>query len=224
MEISPNVHLIPNVIANPYLIADADGLTLIDAGLPGSEKKILAYMAARGHRPEDLRRIILTHADGDHIGALAALKRLTGARTYASAIEAEAVARGRSSRQTRPRQFFRRLLLGIVHGLFKPRAVQVDEIISEGQTLPVLGGLRVLETPGHTPGHISLFSPSTGVLFTGDSIISRDGGLQGSLPAYTWDAEQAAASVRKQAQLGAQVVCPGHGPVVSDATGKMPAL
>ncbi len=224
MEISPNVHLIPNVIANPYLIADADGLTLIDAGLPGSEKKILAYMAARGHRPEDLRRIILTHADGDHIGALAALKRLTGARTYASAIEAEAVARGRSSRQTRPRQFFRRLLLGIVHGLFKPRAVQVDEIISEGQTLPVLGGLRVLETPGHTPGHISLFSPSTGVLFTGDSIISRDGGLQGSLPAYTWDAEEAAASVRKQAQLGAQVVCPGHGPVVSDAAGKMPAL
>lgn len=224
MEISPNVHLIPNVIANPYLIVDADGLTLIDTGLPGSEKKILDYIAARGHRPEDLRRIILTHADGDHIGALAALKRLTGARTYASAIEAEAVARGRSSRQTRPRQFLRRLLLGIVRGLFKPRAVQVDEIISEGQTLPALGGLRVLETPGHTPGHISLFSPSTGVLFTGDSIIARDGGLQGSLPAYTWDAEQAAASVRKQAQLGAQVVCPGHGPVVSNAAGKMPTL
>ncbi len=222
MEISPNVHLIPDVIANPYLIVDPDGLTLIDAGLPGSQKKILGYLAARGRRPEDLRRIIITHADTDHVGGLAALKQSTGARVYASAIEAAAIRLGKPSRNIRSRQLSRRILRAITRLVFRPTPVEVEEILSEGQVLPVLNGLQVLETPGHTPGHISLFSPSAGVLFTGDSIVSRDGRLVGSLPALTWDAEKAAESVRKQAALGARVVCSGHGPVVSNALGKMP--
>ncbi len=222
MEISPNVHLIPNVIANPYLIVDPDGLTLIDAGLPGSQKKMLEYMAARGYRPQDLRRILITHADTDHVGGLAALKRRTGARVYASAVEAAAIARGEPSRPRRSAQFGRRLLLAVTRMLVKPAPVEVEEIVAEGQVLPILGGLQVLETPGHTPGHISLFSPSAGVLFTGDSIVSRPAGLVGSLPALTWDAGKAADSVQKQATLRARVVCSGHGPVVSDAIGKMP--
>ncbi len=223
MEISPNVHLIPDVIANPYLIVDPDGLTLIDTGLPGSQRKILRYLAARGHRPEALRRIIITHADTDHVGGLAALKQATGARVYASAIEAEAIRRGEPSRQIRSPRLSRRLLRAITRLLFRPAPVEVEEILSEGQVLPVLNGLQVLETPGHTPGHISLYSASAGVLFTGDSIVSRDGGLVGSLPALTWDAAKAKESVRKQAALGARVVCSGHGPVISNAIGKMPS-
>lgn len=86
MEIIPNVHLIPNVMANPYLIVDADGLTLIDTGMPGSHKKILKYITDLGHLPSDLKRIILTHSDLDHVGGLAALKKASGARIYASAI------------------------------------------------------------------------------------------------------------------------------------------
>jgi len=74
MEIIPNVHLIPNIVANPYLIVDPDGLTLIDAGLPGNHKKILNYISGLGHTPSDLKRIIITHADIDHIGGLSALK------------------------------------------------------------------------------------------------------------------------------------------------------
>ncbi len=222
MEISPKVHLIPDVIANPYLIVDPDGLTLIDAGLPGSQKKILGYLAARGHRPEDLRRIIITHADTDHVGGLAALKQRTGARVYASAIEAAAIRLGAPSRRIRSPLLSRRILRAVTRLLFKPAPVEVEEIISEGQVLPALNGLQVVETPGHTPGHISLFSPSAGVLFTGDSIVSRDGTLVGSLPAVTWNAETAAESVRKQAALGARVVCSGHGPVVSNAIGKIP--
>ena len=59
MEIRQNVHLIPNVIANPYLIIDPDGLTLIDSGIPGSEKKILKYIASLGFEPTDFE----THSD-----------------------------------------------------------------------------------------------------------------------------------------------------------------
>ncbi len=224
MEISPKVHLVPDVIANPYLIMDVDGVTLIDTGLPGSQKKILKYLTERGYSAGNLVRIILTHSDIDHVGGAAALKRLSGARVYASAIEADAIARGVPSRTIRPKASARRLFMSIVRRLFKPEPVKVDVLLAEGQTLPVLGGLQVLETPGHTPGHISLFSPSTGVLFVGDSIVSRDGRLVVSLPANTWDAEKAAASARKQAALRPRVVCSGHGPVVMEATSKMPAV
>jgi glyoxylase-like metal-dependent hydrolase (beta-lactamase superfamily II) len=92
----------------------------------------------------------------------------------------------------------------------------------EGDKLPALGGLVVVETPGHTPGHISLFAPSAGVLFCGDSIVSDQNTLQGSRPGITWDESKARESERKQAALGAQIVCSGHGPVVMDAVGKFP--
>ncbi len=220
----PKVHLVPNIIANPYLIIDPDGLTLIDTGIPGSSKKILQYISERGFSAKDLVRIIITHSDVDHIGGLAALQRASGARVYASAIEAAAIAKGEPSRRIRPARPGRRLFMAVVGRFFKARPVQVDEILREGQKLDVLGGLEVLETPGHTPGHISLFSPSTGILFVGDSIVSRDTGLAGSLPANTWDQVKATESVRRQAVLGAQVICSGHGPVVKDAVGKMPIV
>ncbi|HVN16269.1 MAG TPA: MBL fold metallo-hydrolase [Anaerolineales bacterium] len=222
MEITPKVHLVPDIIANPYLIIDADGLTLIDAGLPGSHKRILSYIAGLGLIPKDLKRIILTHSDIDHIGALAALCKASGARTYASAIEAKAIAQGRPSRRIQPTQFGRRLMMSVLGTLFKAKPVQVDEILTEGQTLPVLGGLKVLETPGHTPGHISLWAPSAGVLFVGDSIVSREQGLVVSVPANTWNQDKAAESARKQAELKPNIVCSGHGPVVENAADKMP--
>ena len=109
-------------------------------------------------------------------------------------------------------------------GLFKPARIQVDELLSDGQTFPVLGGLRVLETPGHTPGHVSFFSPSAAVLFCGDSIVSEEAGLRGSTGANNWDQARSDESVRKQAALGARILCSGHGPVVMDAAGKFPEV
>lgn len=223
MKIVENVFVVPGVIANTYVLVDADGLTIIDAGLPRSEKKILGYVANLGKSARDVKRIIITHADFDHIGGFAALQKATGARTYASRLEANAIAKGESSRQIKASGFsVRRLLVSLLSPLIKAKPVQVDEIIAEGQTIPALGGLQVLETPGHTPGHISLFAPSVGVLFCGDSIVTDEKGLHGSRPGITWDETKARASERKQAELGAQIVCSGHGPVVKDAAGKFP--
>jgi glyoxylase-like metal-dependent hydrolase (beta-lactamase superfamily II) len=101
----------------------------------------------------------------------------------------------------------------------------VDDILTDGQVLPVLGGLRVIKTSGHTPGHISLYLEAAKTLFSGDSIVSdKDGTLLASRKPVTWDRTKASAAVRKQAGLGVQVVCPGHGPVVRDAAGKFPKV
>jgi glyoxylase-like metal-dependent hydrolase (beta-lactamase superfamily II) len=224
MEIFPNVHHIPNIVANPYLLIDPDVLTLVDAGLPGSHRKILRYMSGLGYAPHDLKRILITHADFDHVGGLAALKKATGARLYASPVEAQAMAEGHASRPLKPRRKITKLLLDLMTGLFKPSTVQVDEFLTDGQTFPMLGGLRVVETPGHTPGHVSFFAPSAGILFCGDSLVSEESGLRGSRGANTWDQAKSDESVRKQATLGATIVCSGHGPVVKDAVARFPQV
>lgn len=223
MKIMDNVYLVPDVVANTYILVDPDGLTLIDAGLPRSEKKILAYVASLGKSAQDVKRILLTHSDIDHVGSLAALQKLTGARTYASRIEAEAIARGKPSREIqRPRVSPMRILFALMSPFFKAVPLQVDETLADGQSLPILGGLQVVETPGHTPGHISLFAARQGILFCGDSMVTDKDGIQGSRPAVTWDEAQAWESVKRQAALGASTVCSGHGPVAMDAADKFP--
>jgi len=80
----------------------------------------------------------------------------------------------------------------------------------------------VLDTAGHTPGHISLFASEVGVLFCGDSMVSDEQGLHGSRSGVTWDEAKAKEAVKKQSALGARIVCSGHGPVVMDVAGKFP--
>ena len=223
MKIIDNVYIVPGVMANPYILVDPDGLTIIDAGLPGSEKKILAYVASLGKSAQDVKRILITHSDFDHVGGLAALHKATGARTYASQPEAEALATGKPSRPIKRTGFsLRRFFRSLMRRFMKSSRFQVDEILADGQVLPALGGLRVVDTSGHTPGHISFYSPSAGILFCGDSMVTDDSGIHGSRPQFTWDEAKAKAAAAKQAALGAHIVCSGHGPVVMDAVGKFP--
>ncbi len=223
MKIIDNVFVVPGVVANAYILVDTDGLTIIDTGLPRSEKKILAYVATLGKSAHDVKRIILTHSDLDHVGGLAALHKLTGARTYASQIEAEAIALGKSSRKIKPSGFsMRRLMFAVLRPFMKATPFKVEEIMTDGQVLPALGGLRVVDTSGHTPGHISLFAPVVGILFCGDSMVNDETGIHGSRSGLTWDDAKAREAEKKQAALGAHIVCSGHGPVVMDATGKYP--
>jgi glyoxylase-like metal-dependent hydrolase (beta-lactamase superfamily II) len=223
MKVIDNVFIVPGVVANPYILLDADGLTVIDTGLPRSEKKILAYVAGFGKSAGDVKRIILTHSDIDHVGGLAALQKATGARTYAGKIEADSIVAGKSSREINPFGFsLQRILFALMRPFFQATPFQVDETLTDGQTLPTLGGLRVIDTVGHTPGHISLFAPAVGVLFCGDSMMSDEQGLHDSRSGVTWDDAKAKEAVKKQSALSARIVCSGHGPVVMDAAEKFP--
>jgi len=223
MKITDNIHVIPNVQANSYLILEPDGLTIIDTGMPFSDKQSLKYIASLGRSAEEIKRILITHADLDHYGCLSALKESSGARTYASQPEAEAMAKGISSRPVnRTVGRFQAFVIRMMGKLLKPTPIQVDEILTDGQVLPVLTGLQVVETPGHAPGHLSFYAPSLHVLFCGDSMKSNDKGLRASRSRNNWNQTLADDSVRKQSTLGAQIVCPGHGPVIREANGRFP--
>jgi glyoxylase-like metal-dependent hydrolase (beta-lactamase superfamily II) len=221
VQIIENVHHIPDVACNTYLIVEADGLTLIDAGLPGSTGKILGFISSLGRSPRDLKRILITHSDWDHVGSLRPLHKASGARTYASRLEALAMAEGRPSRPTKTPSSTP-LLRRLKRFFFRPPRFQVDEILVDAQVLHILGGLKVIDTPGHCPGHISLFAASKGILFCGDSMVTEENKILGSRPIYTWDAALAQEAVKKQAGLGARILCSGHGPVIMDAEGRFP--
>jgi len=224
MKVAANIHIIPGVTAHPYLLVDPNGLTLIDTGIPGSAGKILRYIKRLGYSLKDLNRILLTHADYDHAGSLAALKKATGARVYASVYEARAVATGQFPRSLKTDNIFLKPVFALAERLGRISPALVDEHISDGQVLPVLDGLFVVDTKGHTPGHLSFFAPSAGVLFTGDSILSAKDRLVGSHGSVTWDQVKADASVLKQLALKARIVCSGHGAVVMNGLTRLVQL
>jgi len=166
--------------------------------------------------------IVITHADLDHVGGLDYIKNRGDAHVYCSAIEADAVETGRQSRELKLRGLFK-YPFGIVNLFVKAKPVKVDNRLVDGDILPVLGGLQGVETPGHTPGHISLFLPSRGVLFAGDSLRSdTSGNLIVSSGMNTWEEFEVRRSVEKKAKLGAAIICPGHGPIVKNAREKLP--
>lgn len=215
MQIVSGIFSVPSVVANVYVLVDRDGLTLVDTGLPYSHARILPFVTRLGFAPEQVRRILLTHADRDHVGGLAALQARTGARVYAGQMEGEALAAGRETRRLRLRPWQRRLLRLLRPFFATLIPGRADEMIADGDLLPMLGGLRVLATPGHTPGHLSFFAEQRGVLFAGDSFRVLGRRLCVSRGPNTHDEAAARESARRQLALRPHVICAGHGPAIS---------
>jgi len=218
-EIVPGLYRVTSILSTSYLIVAGEDLTLIDAGTAGSHRRILRAIANLGYAPSQLRHILITHADGDHVGGLVPLVAASGARVYASAVEAQALARGQFSRPLRLRGL-PRFLFWLARPLYRVTPFDAAEVVKEGDILPGLGGLHVIETSGHTPGHLSFFASASGILFAGDSIAYRNGKMRRPFALVTWDEQLALASLRKQAALQPQIVCLGHGPVVYEASQK----
>jgi glyoxylase-like metal-dependent hydrolase (beta-lactamase superfamily II) len=102
--------------------------------------------------------------------------------------------------------------------------VKVDQIVADGDVLPLHGGLQAVETSGHTLGHVAFYLLKERLLFTGDCLNNVDG-LAGSMPQYTADARLAKAAVKKLAALAPDSLAFGHGPaIVGGAAARLRAL
>jgi glyoxylase-like metal-dependent hydrolase (beta-lactamase superfamily II) len=216
MVIIPGVHVINLGFVNSYLLEEPESLTLIDCGIPLSAGKITAYIKSIGRPVKDLKKILITHSDADHIGSLAYLKRISGAKVYSSAVEAVGIKRGKPTRMVKFRGMIK-VLVALISLVVKIKPVEVDNLIADNEEIPVLGGITAIDTAGHTPGHMSYYLKSFKVLFAGDSIISREDMLYSSRPLLTWDEKKAAAAFQKQKMLSPEIVCCGHGEVMKEA-------
>jgi glyoxylase-like metal-dependent hydrolase (beta-lactamase superfamily II) len=200
---------------NPILILDArHGPTLVDTGLPGQASAIDAALAEAGLRMQDLKRIIITHQDLDHVGSLYDLVRASGARVLAHAIEFAYIDGTRRPIKWTPDLLEQMPQMRALIENWRPAAV--DEHLQDGARLDLAGGVRIVFTPGHTPGHISLYLERTKTLLAGDALLADDGRLTGPNPSplVTPDLALAHQSVRKLAQLDVQTIVCYHGGVI----------
>ena len=207
MEIASNVHWLDAGGSNVYLAVEPPNIVLVDTGMPRKQGTIFDFLHTLGHAPTDLTHILVTHADMDHVGSLAALQAASGARVWAGADAAQLISRGQSPKHMPP------VVQWIIDTFMKYGAVAQDKvsIFQDGDTLPFLGGLQVLATPGHTLDHFSFFSPSTGVLFVGDALNTRDGRINLTPPRITADKTAARRSAIRLLHLSPTVIACGHG-------------
>lgn len=209
-QIYPSLYVISKMIANQYLLIDYGGITLIDTGISGNGKTILSAVKSIGFSPTALKQIIITHADGDHYAALPEILVETRSKIFTSSIEADTIQKGISSRDLKPKNRLEEVIFSITGRLFKSPPCRIDGLLTPGETLPIWGGLLVLDTQGHTPGHISLFSPSKKVLFAGDSIWGTKKNIRPSMGANTWDPALSERALQSQLDLMPRLICAGH--------------
>jgi glyoxylase-like metal-dependent hydrolase (beta-lactamase superfamily II) len=187
--------------ANVYLVAIDDGLLLVDTGMPGNAKRIVAFIESIGCHAADLRYIVLTHCDIDHIGSVGRLKELTGAKVAIHQLDGPVLAGEQRSQKGGP-------LMAVFGRLFRVRHVVPDLLLKDGD---VVGGLTVIHVPGHTAGSIVLVRED-GVVFSGDALLSdNDGQVRAPKPRLALDRVQAQASAERIKALPIKLLCTGHG-------------
>jgi hydroxyacylglutathione hydrolase len=221
-EIIPGVYMVDGIMGcHVYVVVD-DGITIVDTGMGGSEKKILNTVKELGYGPDGIKRIIITHNHLDHIGSVRALRDSTGAAVMASDADADVI-EGKKP-MTVPKMRWPLELIGpLLVRIFKCKPAPVDRRLKDGDTIPVLGGLVVIGLPGHSPGNIGLYCPSQKLLFSSDTLrMKRDEFIK----PLNYDAEkaQSLASIKKMGSLDYEIMLSGHDkPIISDASKKVAA-
>jgi glyoxylase-like metal-dependent hydrolase (beta-lactamase superfamily II) len=212
-EIGEGIYYVMAKRSNVYLLA-ADGLTLVDTGMPGEERVVLDTIAALGRKPGDVGHILITHAHMDHIGALAALKKATGAQVVASRREADYIA-GRKRTWTMGREglggkLFKAILFLMERFVFNYEPVEVDILCEGGEVIGCFGGIEVISTPGHSPGSLCYYQKEKKALVTGD-LLNGMKGLTLPLKAGCSDYREALKAVEGLSQLEFEMCLVGHG-------------
>jgi glyoxylase-like metal-dependent hydrolase (beta-lactamase superfamily II) len=199
----PGVYVLPITVEyggreltiTPAAVETDRGLILIDVGPPGAVDGLRTHLRELGFEPEDIWLVLLTHHDGDHVGGLAELLERVDPIVATHREEAPYVAGERDPMKG---------------GGDRYPPVDVDLELVDGVRLPTLAGpMAVVETPGHTPGHVSLAFPEHDLLLAGDALVADgDEPLSGPKPEFTPDMERAVESVGRLAELDVgQVVC-----------------
>jgi glyoxylase-like metal-dependent hydrolase (beta-lactamase superfamily II) len=201
------------LVGRVFMIEGSDGLTIIDASLPGSLSKIEKDLQSQGHQLNKVKRILITHAHPDHIGSLGALKKATGAAVYVHRRDASVVRGDEPIVMPKPQDL--QGTTRVISSMMRPPKMEpasVERELQEGDTLDeVMPGLCVVDTPGHSPGHVGFWLPSKRLLFGGDVVMRLFGKMRLPLGPATVDMAQAKRSIRKIADMDIDILCQGHG-------------
>lgn len=234
-EIAPGVTLVSTLIANAYLVGREESWMLVDACTPGHEGPIRRAAARRFGRGTRPRAILLTHGHFDHAGSAGALADLWDVPIYAHARELPFLT-GQSTYP--PFDFSSPGFFTRIARFFPTSTVNLGRrvmTLAPGQAVPGLPDWETVETPGHTPGHVSFFRRSDGVLLAGDAVttmnldsffdtlVRRRRVCRPPAPA-TSDWASARRSVELLAAMRPTVIAAGHGLPVGSAAKQLEKL
>jgi len=201
-KVAPDVYAVPLLGAFGYVICE-ERLTLIDAGMPGSGALLGRSVAGLGRSLDELTRIVCTHGHPDHVGGV---RELAGDRVDVLMHPADF-----AGLQVTLGDAVRRPSRGRLFAYLARTPAQVVPA-RNGDILPVLGGLEVIHTPGHTPGSICLYAARDRLLFVGDVLTSRRGRVSYASRIFSDDIRAARASVKRLADRDVDTIIFGHDP------------
>ncbi len=199
--------LMPRNAINAYLVGDV----LVDTGIKQSAGKLAEMLRGR-----EIAAIVLTHAHGDHAGSMKRVAAELGLPVWCGAADREAAETGNV---VLSRGLDRPGVRTLARAVGRFAGVPVARVLAEGDTLSA--GFTVLDTPGHSPGHISLWRETDRTLICGDvffnmSLLSTAPGLREPPRLLTTDPVMNRESERRLADIEPRTVCFGHGPVLSE--------
>lgn len=216
---------------NAYLLEDGDDLILIDTLYETNPLLIMDQLVRLDRTLTDLKCILLTHGHRSHLGGLRFLKETSGAEVYAHKWEADIIAGKRGAQavtlQPVPPAVLYPQRLGLALGLGGHPPCHVDQSLEDGELEDgekQVGPVKVIPTPGHTPGHLSFYLKDQGVLFTGDAIATWPE-FGAGWPSFNLNEEEHQKSVQRLADIDAEVVAVSHGePIVRGAKERLRSL
>lgn len=228
VEVAPDLAYKRTAIVNVafYGRPGEPGWVLIDAGIPGSADAIFKAAAERFGEDIPPSAIVLTHGHFDHVGALAELAAAWETPIYAHRLEHPFLNGTRA--YSPPRPGVGGGLMARAAGLYPRKPVDVARwlaLLSENAEVPFMPGWRAIPTPGHTPGHVSLWREADRTLIAGDAfittrqesayaVLTQKPEMHGPPQYYTPDWDAARESVRRLAALEPELVVTGHGPAM----------
>jgi glyoxylase-like metal-dependent hydrolase (beta-lactamase superfamily II) len=212
MEIAPGVHAVRLLNVYAFLIAERQ-LTLIDAGLIGSGKRVQRYVDGIGRSLDDLSRIVCTHAHPDHIGGV---RELAGEREIEVLMHPSDLA----GLSVTLRDAVANRNRGQLIAYFTRHPGEATPI-EDGQILPILDGLQVVHVPGHTPGSVCLYAARHRLLFVGDALQVIRGRVTFASRVFSEDLALARASVARLAELDVETIAFSHYPALREGANRV---
>ncbi|MFC9704020.1 MBL fold metallo-hydrolase [Streptomyces sp. NPDC056943] len=218
MKLAPHLHRLGNDVVACYLIDTPEGITLIDAGFPGHWRDLQRELRSLGKSTEDIRGLVLTHGDADHLGFAERLRRDHGVPVFVHAADSVRARTGE-----KPKTATGPLRIGATIGFFwyalrknglRTRYVREVIEVADRDVLDLPGSPVIVQMPGHSPGSVAVHVPLADAVFVGDALTTRHvlTGRGGPQPApFTDDPAESLASLGRLAGLTASWVLPGHG-------------
>lgn len=207
-----------DLVAMHAVVTD-DGITLIDAGLTGDRAALQRALSDAGRTVSDIRGVVLTHGDSDHIGVAEWLRSEHGVPVHVHEADA-ARARGEEKSHApggawRLGAVLRFLAVTLRRGGLRIRAIGEVQTFRDGDVLDLPGAPEIIGLPGHSPGSVAIRVPAVDALFVGDAITTRNvltGVGAVAIGPFSDAPDETPASLERLRELPERLIVPGHGP------------